>query len=82
MSVYEMTVPERDPYVRFGYSTRTYSLEEWARFPEVVLFADRNRISFGEAIMRLANSGLSHMQQPFEGYEIKYMTKQVEEGTV
>jgi hypothetical protein len=80
--MFEMTMPERDPNFRFGYSTTTHDLESWSRFPEVVLFADRHGITFGEAIMRLANSGLSHLRDPFTGPEIKDMTRRVKNGEV
>ena len=39
----------------------TVDTGDWARFPEVVNYATAKGISVPEAIVRLVNSGLSHL---------------------
>lgn len=83
MSNFKMSLTEADPVVRNGYSTRSYDIgETWSRFPEVVLFAERNRVSVEAAIRTLVNSGLSHLHQPFSGAEIKDMSRRLREGDI
>lgn len=38
-------------------------LSEWTRRREVLAYAERHQIPVAEAIMRLVNSGLSHLRE-------------------
>jgi hypothetical protein len=40
---------------------------EWVRFPDVELYAEKRRISLHDAVIELANKGLSHWDFPADG---------------
>jgi hypothetical protein len=38
--------------------------DEWVRFPDVELYAEKRQISLHDAVIELANKGLSHWEFP------------------
>jgi hypothetical protein len=38
--------------------------EDWVRFPDVELYAEKRQISLHDAVIELANKGLSHWEFP------------------
>lgn len=55
-----MSIAEPDPDIVQGFSSVTYDLADWSRFPEVVEYAEARGISIATAVEQLVNSGLSH----------------------
>lgn len=39
--------------------------DDWARWPEVVNYAEAHKLSISDAIVQLVNSGLSHERRSY-----------------
>lgn len=65
-----------------GYLTTAYDLETWSRWPEVVAYAERHQLSYGDAIQSLVNSGLSHQTMaPYDSDDPESVAQYIEDQT-